>query len=463
MLATFEHEIPYKSLPINFQDAISITRRLGFQYLWIDCLCILQDSKRDWEQESTKMGLVYRNSTVTISAISSPGSTHGILKDAPNAAPNPKPTVMRVFEGDGQHVEIMVERQDVEEEDMRGLQLQGPLEKRGWTLQESRLSPRHLYYGTRQIYWRCPQGYESADDTPLGNKFPEDTYDQLSPVLYSDILRQPRSEACDVGALLLDYYSLVNEYSHRKLTFDSDKLPAFSGLAQRLHPALGGDYLAGLWSSDLNNGLLWYNEMRTCRHVRSYRAPSWSWAVTNEPVITPTSLTQPGPLDLQLVEHDIIPQDRGNPYGQIVSGHLIVSALVMPLARSKQVVDSYLADDTMGLVHFDEPKEEGEAASGGYSLSLVNSDEGMYFLSILFRFGRCSVWEIDFESYYPEKYTALIVHVSESSLQGLVLRRVSDRSDGAYERVGYFETFAGEAEGLLKYVQGLKRQTLKLV
>ena len=42
------HNLALKSLPLNFQDAITITRTLGYRYLWIDALCILQDSRDDW-------------------------------------------------------------------------------------------------------------------------------------------------------------------------------------------------------------------------------------------------------------------------------------------------------------------------------------------------------------------------------------------------------------------------------
>jgi hypothetical protein len=52
----------------TFQDAIMITRRLGIKYLWIDSLCILQDSKSDWEVESAKMGQYYASSWLTIGA-----------------------------------------------------------------------------------------------------------------------------------------------------------------------------------------------------------------------------------------------------------------------------------------------------------------------------------------------------------------------------------------------------------
>lgn len=74
-------------LPKIFQDAISVTRRLGIQYLWIDSLyvttyscqflrthlliCILQDNKDDWASESGRMGLIYAQSTCTIAATAS--------------------------------------------------------------------------------------------------------------------------------------------------------------------------------------------------------------------------------------------------------------------------------------------------------------------------------------------------------------------------------------------------------
>lgn len=47
-VSAFQQEIPLSTLPKTFEDTVRITRRLGFRYLWIDALCILQDLKADW-------------------------------------------------------------------------------------------------------------------------------------------------------------------------------------------------------------------------------------------------------------------------------------------------------------------------------------------------------------------------------------------------------------------------------
>ncbi|KAH8653180.1 hypothetical protein BGZ60DRAFT_362419, partial [Tricladium varicosporioides] len=58
------------SLPLAFQHAITITRKLCIRYIWIDSLCILQDSLIGWETEFSKMASIYQNSYITIAATS---------------------------------------------------------------------------------------------------------------------------------------------------------------------------------------------------------------------------------------------------------------------------------------------------------------------------------------------------------------------------------------------------------
>lgn len=74
-----QHNIPIVDLPQSFRDAVKITRRLGQRYLWIDALCIIQDSIEDWKAESIQMGDIYRRSTFAIAAAASKNSTTRIF------------------------------------------------------------------------------------------------------------------------------------------------------------------------------------------------------------------------------------------------------------------------------------------------------------------------------------------------------------------------------------------------
>ena len=65
----------------QFYDATVITRKLGYGYLWIDSLCIIQDSADDWEAEGQNMGNIYMNASLTIAAAGAKDSDGGMLRD----------------------------------------------------------------------------------------------------------------------------------------------------------------------------------------------------------------------------------------------------------------------------------------------------------------------------------------------------------------------------------------------
>jgi hypothetical protein len=47
------------------------------RYLWIDSLCIVQESFDDWSREAAQMGNVYHNAYLTIAAVSACDSGEG--------------------------------------------------------------------------------------------------------------------------------------------------------------------------------------------------------------------------------------------------------------------------------------------------------------------------------------------------------------------------------------------------
>lgn len=58
--------IPLQNLPGTISDAIKLCRKLGFRYLWVDLLCIIQNLEQDWHRESSRMAAVYSQSALTV-------------------------------------------------------------------------------------------------------------------------------------------------------------------------------------------------------------------------------------------------------------------------------------------------------------------------------------------------------------------------------------------------------------
>jgi len=144
--------IPISSLPTTFRHAIEITRRVGIRYLWIDALCIIQDSPIDWAQESAKMGYIYDSSLLTIAATASNDSFGGCF--------NNSGATQDQLDG-GTLVEVTQTLPDGRQSDLlfwsprfdprKPLSEPTPLKEsllseRGWVFQERILSPRTVHF-----------------------------------------------------------------------------------------------------------------------------------------------------------------------------------------------------------------------------------------------------------------------------------------------------------------------------
>jgi len=74
---SWKRKIPPFGQMKTFEDSVEVARRLGFRYMWIDSLCIIQDSRKDWEAEASLMGNVYKFSSLNISATWAENDTEG--------------------------------------------------------------------------------------------------------------------------------------------------------------------------------------------------------------------------------------------------------------------------------------------------------------------------------------------------------------------------------------------------
>ncbi|KAH8751056.1 heterokaryon incompatibility protein-domain-containing protein [Diaporthe sp. PMI_573] len=136
-------------LPATFRDAVTVTRKLGIRYLWIDSLCILQGDNDDWASEAGKMQDVFRGAYCTIAATSAQDSTKGFL-----ARPALEPGKWVCTTQAGNPSTFTTTFMDNFQVDVLG----GILNTRAWVLQERALSRRTLHFTDRQTYWECGGG-----------------------------------------------------------------------------------------------------------------------------------------------------------------------------------------------------------------------------------------------------------------------------------------------------------------
>ncbi|KAI1499800.1 HET-domain-containing protein [Biscogniauxia marginata] len=291
-LLSYSDEIPWMLIPATFRDAITVARRLEVEYIWIDSLCIIQDSMADWERESSKMADIYRNSYVTIAATSSSDSRGGLYLDHPRQkgadlkgmTTSGKPYSIRVQcamipyswpdrttpKGNIRHPNSAT----IHISDVTGTAEKFPLLDRGWVFQERLLSPRFLQFGQDELLWDCRESMLCE----CSQRPPDLPYNQVSMAHTNDELLGHK------------WRKIVEFYTSLKLTYQTDRLPALSGLAKRMGERRpGATYLAGVWSDSLDLDLLWIPWGPENRQSEDdYIGPSWSWSSSDRKIIFPS-------------------------------------------------------------------------------------------------------------------------------------------------------------------------------
>lgn len=255
-------KIEMACMPRTFKDAVMVTRNLGFRYLWIDSLCIIQGDAEDWAREVPRMADVYRNAEVTIGGLFQADSSAGFLQ---REGISPQAYVWEYKDpGESKYKRVTICQSEYHigpletwrfDSRFGSLNVEGaPLERRAWVLQERLLSRRALYFSTWRMIFECRTWtwvedelrHKVVDKYPLllGGAEPE-----LEKWDFVENAEKPDTET---------WYRVVEKYTKRSLTVPADSLPALSGLARVYWGNGQENYIAGLLKDDLPRGLAWY-------------------------------------------------------------------------------------------------------------------------------------------------------------------------------------------------------------
>jgi hypothetical protein len=284
-------------LPQTIKDAIRVIGELGFKYLWVDALCIVQnDAPEQKNLHISKMDAIYNRASLTIAAGAGDHANYGL----PGISmPRKESQYSEVIKG---------LRFATMFPSYTSLESSNSLywNTRGWTFQEKLLSKRIMLFTDQQVYFKCAESIwteeihmetgrlsnslesrrgkyrwrpdVAADTEELRKRRIKANNTKLE--LRAMKLFKPLGKASNRWQYLgvFPYFAAaIQEYTTRNLTSDKDKLLAIEGVLRTMEPCAGG-LLQGIPEHYLLDGLLWLPVAGSVCQRSDFSIPSWSWA-----------------------------------------------------------------------------------------------------------------------------------------------------------------------------------------
>jgi Heterokaryon incompatibility protein (HET) len=240
-------------LPQTFRDAIEVARRLNIPYIWIDSLCIIQDSIEDWNKEASLMSGVYGHAICNIAATGALDSTKGLFFEKDLHAIRPCKVQVPVRQSTKVKIVYIIDP------NYWRLRLDNsPLLQRAWVVQERLLARRVLHFNRDQLYWECRER-SACEIFPF--QMPKITMWLGS---FKDIV--PTTEIDEEVSKRLTnpwisreniWAKVVMSYSRAQLSNQGDKEAALSGILRTLEGIFDDTCTAGMWRKGLPSQLIW--------------------------------------------------------------------------------------------------------------------------------------------------------------------------------------------------------------
>ncbi|KAK5956167.1 hypothetical protein OHC33_002740 [Knufia fluminis] len=307
--AELEAGLPLDRLPTTFRDAIRVCKWFDLEYLWIDSLCIIQDSPADWLRESHTMKAVYNHAFFTIAA-GAGASDAGLFVNR-----NPLAVMVPQVETSWHNIPnrrycIVDDRLWLRDVD------QAPLSQRAWVVQERFLSSRILFFGATQMFYECCES-SVCESFPGGRA-------------KCELGWQPKKLDHRDTTPMKAWYAAARAYSEANLTRYSDKIVALAGVAEMCQERLQDKYIVGLWKKRFIAQLCWEAYPQGHDRPDPCIAPTWSWLSINGSIKFDERFELCGQPFLQILQVHVDLLDEGAPTGQIRSAYLRLKCSLKP-------------------------------------------------------------------------------------------------------------------------------------
>ncbi|KAI9764360.1 MAG: hypothetical protein M1840_008498 [Geoglossum simile] len=297
----------FYDLTPNLLDAIDMTRKLQYSYIWIDSLCIIQsgDGGKDWRTEILNMADYYQHASFTLFSMCKDDSEDPNPDGMLFARKTPIKFLARLpfLDFDGKrngHVYLYYRPwSELPFRVFKSAVLQNPMLRRGWVFQEWFLSRRILYISATGLFFECLEEYpraetrETVEANPSNDSDSDSESDSMEPKSSED-KRLPHSFKTTIVnpdlPIESTWYKLLEMYTSMNLTeVEKDRGLAIAGIAKYVRDILmaqddkrGGalqryEYVSGLWLRDLHHGLLWLKGDDSEAYAPLNGFPTWSW------------------------------------------------------------------------------------------------------------------------------------------------------------------------------------------
>jgi hypothetical protein len=360
--------IRLERLPAVMLDAVSVTQALGYSYIWIDALCIIQNDVEDWDHEAANMHAIYSNAELTISSLVASDCHTGLFTPRIQRVTHPVPFDIWQPKMYRQSNESLAVYPQWTSKDQTVL---GPVHSRGWTLQEQLLSTRILWFGHRMVHWECLHCYvfEANPTHGMALSFGQCAGGVSGRITAKRAIKATLSEdqkttrISDKRSQPFEIWKReLEEFTKRNLTKLSDRLPAIISVSSSLANNAGSEFLCGIWSGDKLLESLCWRAVKPLPKNTSINMPSWSWAsVDGEISFDMVSWSGRGGIEIlpgsSVVSVDIEPNKS---LGHIPRSITFRAALhqkkpfdVLYAANSKKVKPLFLQHCQSGMVYLD--------------------------------------------------------------------------------------------------------------